>query len=82
MTEFKVEQYRQHLATIVRKQRRDKDLSQKALGELAGVSERTIIKIETGDYKGLTLTTVQAVTKALGVLAWMRLDATAGEGKL
>lgn len=76
MTEFKVEHYRQHLATIVRKQRRDKDLSQKALGELAGVSERTIIRIEIGNYKGLTLHTIQAVTKALGVLTWMRLEET------
>lgn len=74
MTEFKVEEYREHLAEIVRKQRRAKDLSQKALGELAGVSKRTILNIETGNYKGLTLTTVQAVTKALGILTWMRLE--------
>ena len=74
MTEFNIEQYRTNLARAVRKRRRAMDLSQKALAESAGVSERTVINIETGNYKSLTLTTIQAVTKALDITVRMTLS--------
>lgn len=77
MTEFSIEQYRINLARAVRKRRRDMDLSQVQLAESAGVSERTVINIETGNYKSLTLTTVQAVTKALDIT--VRMSLTGGE---
>ena len=74
MTEFSIEHYRKNLSEVVRKRRRDMDLSQVALAKLAGVSERTIINIETCNYKSLTLTTVQAVTKALGITVSISLN--------
>ena len=72
--EFSIEQYRTNLARAVRRRRRVMDLSQKALAESAEVSERTVINIETGNYKSLTLTTIQAVTKALDITVRMTLS--------
>jgi transcriptional regulator with XRE-family HTH domain len=72
--EFSIEQYREKLAKAVRDKRRAADLSQKRLGELSGVSERTILNIETSNYNSMTLTTLQAVTKALGITVKMVLS--------
>ena len=73
MDGFSIEECRANLAAAVRKERRAQDLSQMKLAELADVCERTVIKIETGKYKSLTLTTIQAVTKALGITVRMSL---------
>ena len=72
--EFSIEDYKKNLAEVVRRYRRYFDLSQVALAERAGVSEKTIVNIETGNYKSLTLTTIQAVTKALGVTVRISLS--------
>lgn len=71
--DFKIEAYREKLADVVYTARHAKRLSQKTLAKLADVNTRTIVNIETLNYKGLTITTVQAVCKALDITVRMSL---------
>ena len=67
MIEFTIDKYRENLATIVRRVRRNREISQRELALKAGVSLRTVASIETGSYKSLTFTTVEKVCKALDI---------------
>lgn len=55
------------VARNIKKQRKDKGLSQDKLSRLANVSHATIIKIESGGIQSPTIGTVQKIAKALGV---------------
>lgn len=57
------------LASRLRKIRRAKDLTQQALGELAGINYTTISRIESGEAKQVYADTVYDLAKALGVSA-------------
>ena len=52
------------LGELVRQTRKDQNLTQKQLGEIVGVGESQISKIESG--KASTFTTISRVFKALG----------------
>lgn len=55
------------LSNAVRTRRQEMGLSQKALAELSGLSRSTVIQIEAGSIKDLSLTRTAAVLEALGL---------------
>ena len=72
--QFDIEEYRERLAEKVRNKRRAVDLTQKELAKKAGVSEVTVVSIEKMHYRSLTVSTIQAVCKALDIHATMGLE--------
>jgi len=54
------------LSHVVKRQRSDMGLSQKRLGELAGLSRATINELETGKLTNLSLTRAERLANVLG----------------
>jgi DNA-binding XRE family transcriptional regulator/predicted RNase H-like HicB family nuclease len=63
-------------ALTIRWARQDRGLSQKALGELAGVKQQQIAKLENPD-ENPTLETLEKVAKALGLTVNVELEEVA-----
>ena len=60
-------QKKEKLATIFKDLREKKNMTQRELASLADITERTICKLEGGDYKGTFKTdTLRSIAKALG----------------
>ncbi len=55
------------LADNLRRERKQAGLTQRALAERAGVTELTIIKIESAQERNPKLRTVRRIARALGV---------------
>lgn len=68
--EFKVyyEEERQalKLAVKITKLREKRGLSQQQLAKLMGTSQQAISRIESGEYEGFTLKTLEKIAKATG----------------
>jgi transcriptional regulator with XRE-family HTH domain len=62
-------------ALMVRWARQDRGLSQKALGDLAGVKQQQIAKLENPD-ENPTLETIKKVARALGLSVNVELQST------
>ena len=56
-----------YLGTALRRLRRERGLTQRALGELAGVSRVTVAVLETGSRATADAATVERLARALGV---------------
>jgi len=54
------------LAMKIAKLREKKGLSQQQLAELMGTSQQAISRIESGDYEGFTLKTIEKIAEATG----------------
>jgi DNA-binding XRE family transcriptional regulator len=54
------------LALKIAKLRDKKGLSQQELAKLMGTSQQAISRIESGDYEGFTLKTLEKIAKATG----------------
>ena len=54
------------LAVKITKLRRKKGLSQQQLAKLMGTSQQAISRIESGEYEGFTLKTLEKIAKATG----------------
>jgi len=60
-------QKKEQLANIFKEAREKKKMTQRELANQANVTERTICKLESGDYKGAFKTeTLKPIAKALG----------------
>ena len=60
-------QQKEKLASIFKKLREKKKMTQKEVADLAKITERTICKLERGNYKGTFKTeTLKPIAKALG----------------
>ena len=55
------------LAKKIRELRNKKGLSQEKLARMADVSYNTIVKIESGDSKNPTFSTMSGIAKSLGI---------------
>lgn len=67
--EFNLNDYKKKLPPVLRKRRRDLEVTQKELAKKAGVSEKTVIDIENKNFKGLAVDTIEKVCKALDISA-------------
>ena len=56
------------LAKEIIKMRINADLTQKQLAELAGTSQPAIARLESGNYKNLSLSSLRKIGKALGAI--------------
>ena len=54
------------LAMKIAKLREKKGLSQQQLAKLMGTSQQAISRIESGDYEGFTLKTLEKIAEATG----------------
>jgi DNA-binding XRE family transcriptional regulator len=54
------------IAKEIIKLRRNADLTQKQLAKLAGTSQPAIARLESGNYKNLSLSSLRKIGKALG----------------
>ncbi len=54
------------LAIKIAKLREKKGLSQQQMAKLMGTSQQAISRIESGDYEGFTLKTLQKIAEATG----------------
>ena len=54
------------LAMKIAKLREKKGLSQQQLAKLMGTSQQAISRIESGDYEGFTLKTIEKIAEATG----------------
>jgi len=54
------------LAMKIAKLREKKGLSQQQMAKLMGTSQQAISRIESGDYEGFTLKTLQKIAEATG----------------
>ncbi len=54
------------LALKIAKLREKKGLSQKQMAKLMGTSQQAISRIESGDYEGFTLKTLEKIAEATG----------------
>ena len=54
------------LAMKIAKLREKKGLSQQQMAKLMGTSQQAIYRIESGDYEGFTLKTLQKIAEATG----------------
>lgn len=77
--EFKVyyQEQRQalQLALKIAKLREQKGLSQKDLARLMGTSQQAISRIESGDYEGFTLKTLEKIAEATGTRVMIKFIA-------
>ena len=68
--EFKVHYQEERQALIlamkIAKLREKKGLSQQQLAKLMGTSQQAISRIESGDYQGFTLKTIEKIADATG----------------
>lgn len=65
-TYFREERQALKLAMKITKLREKKGLSQKQLAILMGTSQQAISRIESGEYEGFTLKTLEKFAKATG----------------
>jgi predicted XRE-type DNA-binding protein len=65
-THFREERQALKLAMKITKLREKKGLSQKQLAFLMGTSQQAISRIESGEYEGFTLKTLETLAKATG----------------
>jgi DNA-binding XRE family transcriptional regulator len=57
-----------HIAREIIKLRKEAGLTQKQLAEMAGTSQPAIARLESGEYKNLTLTFIRKIGNVLGVI--------------
>ncbi len=67
-TEYEALEEEFEIAKEVIKMRKDLNLTQKELAELAGTSQPAIARLESGNYKNLSLKFLRKVGKALGAI--------------
>lgn len=63
---YKEERYALNLAMKIAKLRQRKGLSQKQLARLMGTSQQAISRLESGEYEGFTLKTLEKIAEATG----------------
>jgi DNA-binding XRE family transcriptional regulator len=63
---YQEEQLALKLALKIAKLRDKKGLSQQEMAKLMGTSQQAISRIESGDYAGFTLKTLEKIAKATG----------------
>lgn len=63
------DQLQLQLGEAVRRLRLERDIDQVTLGEMAGVSRRTVINLEQG--RGATTATLVSIVDALGAADWI-----------
>lgn len=63
---YKEERQALKLAMKITKLREKKGLSQKELAKLMGTSQQAISRIESGEYEGFTLKTLERLAEATG----------------
>jgi DNA-binding XRE family transcriptional regulator len=56
------------IAKEIIKLRKEANLTQKQLAKMAGTSQPAIARLESGEYKNLTLSFLRKIGKALGVI--------------
>ena len=64
--QFEAEQRALALALKIAKLREKKGLTQTQLARLMGTSQQAISRIESGDYEGFTLRTLEKIAEATG----------------
>jgi len=64
--QFEAEQRALALALKIAKLREKKGLTQTQLSRLMGTSQQAISRIESGDYEGFTLRTLEKIAEATG----------------
>ncbi len=65
-THYREEKQSLKLAMKITKLREKRGLSQKQLATLMGTSQQAISRIESGEYEGFTLKTLEKLAKATG----------------
>ena len=65
-THYEEERQALKLAMKIAKLREKKGLSQQQLARLMGTSQQAISRIESGEYEGFTLRTLEKIAKATG----------------
>ncbi len=65
-THYQEERQALKLAMKITKLREKKGLSQQELAKLMGTSQQAISRIESGDYEGFTLKTLEKIAEATG----------------
>jgi DNA-binding XRE family transcriptional regulator len=63
---YKEEQRALQLAMKIARLREKKGLTQQALAKLMGTSQQAISRIESGEYEGFTLKTLEKIAEATG----------------
>ncbi|MCE5262514.1 MAG: helix-turn-helix transcriptional regulator [Deltaproteobacteria bacterium] len=66
-THFQEERQALKLALKIAELRNQKGLSQKELARLMGTSQQAISRIESGEYEGFTLKTLEKIAEATGM---------------
>jgi len=66
-THFQEERQALKLALKIAELRDQKGLSQKELARLMGTSQQAISRIESGEYEGFTLKTLEKIAEATGM---------------
>ena len=63
---YKEEKIALALAYKIHTLREEKRLSQKGLAKLMGTSQQAVSRLESGEYEGLTLKTLEKIARATG----------------
>ena len=63
---YKEEKIALALAYKIHTLREEKRLSQKGLAKLMGTSQQAVSRLESGEYEGLTLKTLEKIARAIG----------------
>ncbi len=66
------------IARQIIKLRKDAKLTQKQLAEMAGTSQPTIARLESGEYKNLSLSFLRRVGEVLGVMPHIEFKKISG----
>jgi transcriptional regulator with XRE-family HTH domain len=66
MIELNIKNYKQKFASAVKRKREEQGISQEELGNKAGLTSKTIHRIENLQFNDIKYTTIEAVCKALG----------------
>jgi len=64
------------IARQIIKLRKEAKLTQKQLAEMAGTSQPTIARLESGEYKNLSLSFLRRIGEALGVIPHIEFKKT------
>ena len=65
-THYREEQQALKLAMKIAKLREKKGLSQQQMAKLMGTSQQAVSRIESGEYEGFTLKTLEKIAEATG----------------
>lgn len=60
------------LAYKIHELREEKQLTQRELAKLMGTSQQAVSRVESGEYEGLTIKTLEKIAKATGT--WLKVD--------